>query len=162
MNRQKIGSQLDALGLVIDMEEGDRVAEAVVTVTTDLRDGGLMHHVPVHVPTPKPRPVPYPVHQQIVTVVEARQVLTEGQKQRVWAWLKANGIDPKFVSTEGAITLHSRTRDGKGIGCGIRYTEFCRDKNGEKFMDPGTRGCLTIERRVRQIVPLDDDPEVAL
>ncbi|MCX4606840.1 hypothetical protein OG402_41165 [Streptomyces anulatus] len=163
MTDQKIGAQLDDLGLVIDMDEGGRVAEAVVTAITQQGEGAFRHHTPVRVPTPQPRPVPYPVQQRIVTVVEADQVLTDGQMQRVRAWLQANGIDPKFVSTAGAITIHSRAASGKEGGFRIRYTEFCRDKDGQKFMDVGSSNQpLTVQRCVVQNVPLDLDPEVTL
>ncbi|WP_392892350.1 hypothetical protein [Streptomyces sp. LN699] len=59
MTEQKIGAQLDELGLTVDLEDGDRVTEAVVTITTTLEDyGGHMRHKPVHVPTPELKPVP--------------------------------------------------------------------------------------------------------
>ncbi|MEV3996744.1 hypothetical protein AB0K62_13840 [Streptomyces halstedii] len=162
MTEQKIGAQLDALGLVIDMEEGERVAEAVVTVTTHWGDGGLMRHSPVHAPRPRPKPVPYPVQRRIVTVIEAGQVLSEAQKQRVRSWLEANSIDPQFVFTGAPITVHSRVVNHNEGACQIRYTEYCRDENGQRFTDAPTEGLVTVERRVRQAVPLDEDPEVTL
>lgn len=159
MTEQKIGAQLDNLGLVIDMDEGGHVAEAVVTVVSHWGEGALMHHQPVRVP-PQFKPVPYPVQRRIVTVTEAGQLLSEGQKQRVRAWLEANGIDPKWVSTAGPITVHSRAVNGNEGGYRIRYTEFCRDENGQRFADPGLNGALTVERCVLQTVPLDEDTEV--
>jgi hypothetical protein len=162
MTEQQIGAQLDDLGLVIDMDEGDRVTEAVVTVVTQWGEGGLMHHRPVRVPAPQFKPVPYPVQRRIVTVMEASQVLSEGQKRRVRVWLEANGIDPKFVSTEGSITVHSRAVDGDEGAYRIRYTEFCRGEDGQRFTDPGADGALTVERCVLQNVPLDEDSEVPL
>ncbi|MFG2677049.1 hypothetical protein [Streptomyces sp. NPDC048445] len=162
MTKQKIGSQLDQLGLTVDMENGDRVAEAVVTVTTYQGEGMLMHHTPIRVPTPEPRPVPYPVERRVTTVVDADQVLSETQQQRLRVWLEANGIDPKFVSTGGSITVHSRAVDGSEGAYRIRYTEYCRDEKGHKFMDPGAGEAATVERCVLQSVPLDEDPEVPL
>ncbi|MGW1814142.1 hypothetical protein ACWCQM_11350 [Streptomyces sp. NPDC002125] len=161
MTDQKIGEQLDNLGLVIDMEDGGRVAEAVVTVVTHWGKDGLMHHQPVRVP-PQLKPVPYPVQRRVITVVEAGQLLSEGQKQRVRAWLEANGIDPNFVSTGGSITVHSRAVNGNEGGDRIRYTEFCRGEDGQRFTDPGADGALTVERWVLQAVPLGEDPEVTL
>lgn len=159
MSDQKIGAQLDDLGLVIDMDEGSRVAEAVVTVVTDWGEGGLMHHQPVHVP-PRFKPVPHPVQHRVVTVVEADQLLSEGQKQRIRAWLKANGIDPKWVSAAGPITVHSRAVNGNEGGYRIKYTEFCRGEDGRRFADAGVNAAVTVERCVLQAVPLDEDPEV--
>lgn len=161
MTDQKIGTQLDDLGLIIDMDEGDHVAEAVVTVTTRLRSGALMDHHPVRVP-PQLKPVPYPIQNRVVTVTEAGQLLSEGQKQRVRAWLEANGIDPSWVSAGGAITVHSRAMNGKEGAYRIKYLEFCRAEDGQKFTDPGADGLLTVERCVLQTVPLDEDPEVKL
>ncbi|MGO1025556.1 hypothetical protein ACTOXX_33835 [Streptomyces rubiginosohelvolus] len=159
MTDQKIGAQLDDLGLVIDMEEGDRVAEAVVTVTTRLRSGALMDHQPVHVPA-QFKPVPYPVQRRVVTIMEANQLLSEGQKQRVRDWLEANGIDPKWVSAAGPITVHSRAVNGNEGGYRIKYTEFCRGEDGQRFADPGLNEAVTVERCVLQTVALDEDPEV--
>lgn len=162
MTEQKIGAQLDGLGLTADMENGDRVAEAVVTITTWQGEGMLRDHTPIRVPTPKPKPVPYPVERRITTVVDANQVLSETQRQRLRVWLEANGIDPKFVSTAGSITVHSRALGGNEGAYRIRYTEYCRDEAGHKFMDPGADGAATVERCVLQNVPLDEDPEVPL
>ena len=163
MTERKIGAQLDELGLTIDMEDGSRVTEAVVTITTTFGDyGGYMHHKPVHVPTPELKPVPYPVEQRFITVVEANQVISDEQRQRVCAWLEANGIDPKFVSLGGSIAVHSRALNGKEGAYQIRYTEYCRDVDGEKFMDIGSEGALTVQRRVVQKVPLGEDPAVTL
>ncbi|MFI9194151.1 hypothetical protein ACIG0A_33235 [Streptomyces californicus] len=159
MTDQKIGAQLDDLGLVIDMDEGSRVAEAVVTVVTQQDEGAFMHHQPVHVP-PQFKPVPYPVQRRVVTVMEANQLLSEGQKQRVRAWLEANGIDPKWVSAAGPITVHSRAVNGNEGGYRIRYTEFCRGEDGQRFADPGLNEAVTVERCVLQTVPLNEDPEV--
>lgn len=159
MTEQKIGAQLDDLGLVIDMEEGDRVAEAVVTVTTRLRSGALMDHQSVHVP-PQFKPVPDPVQNRVITVTEAGQLLSEGQKQRVRSWLEANGIDPKWVSTAGPITVHSRAVNGNEGGYRIKYTEFCRGEDGHRFADLGANAGVTVERCVLQAVPLEEDPEV--
>ncbi|MFF2864508.1 hypothetical protein ACFVSX_32090 [Streptomyces rubiginosohelvolus] len=159
MTDQKIGAQLDELGLVVDMEEGDRVAEAVITVTTRLGSGALMDHQPVCVP-PQFKPVPDPVQRRVVTVMEANQLLSEGQKQRVRAWLEANGIDPKWVSAAGPITVHSRAVNGNEGGYRIKYTEFCRGEDGQRFADPGVNAAVTVERCVLQAVPLDEGPEV--
>jgi len=159
MTDQKIGAQLDDLGLVIDMDEGDRVAEAVVTVVTQQGEGMCMHHQPVHVP-PQFKPVPHPVQRRVVTITEAGQLLSEGQKKRVRAWLEANGIDSKWVSTAGPITVHSRAVNGNEGGYRIKYTEFCRGEDGQRFADPGVNGALTVERCVLQTVPLGEDTEV--
>jgi hypothetical protein len=109
-----------------------------------------------------PTPVPYPVQRRIVTVVEGNQVLSEGQQQRVCAWLKANGIDPMFVSSAAPITVHWRALHGKEGAFRIRYTEYCRDEAGQKFTDVGADGALTVDRCVVQVAPLDADPEVTL
>ncbi|MEV8101071.1 hypothetical protein [Streptomyces sp. NPDC088135] len=162
MTEQKIGAQLDELGLAVDLGGHDRIIEAVVTVTSQIDDGMIMHHRPVRVPTPELRPVPYPVEQRVITVVEANQVISEEQRQRLCAWLEANGIDPKFVSLGGSIAVHSRALNGKEGAYQIRYTEYCRDVDGEKFMDIGSEGDLTVQRRVVQKVPLGEDPAVTL
>ncbi|MFW3477338.1 hypothetical protein [Streptomyces microflavus] len=161
MTEQKIGAQLDDLGLLIDMEEGDRVAEAVVTVTTRLSGGGLWDHQPVRVP-PQFKSVPDPIQNRVVTVTEPGQLLSEGQKQRVRSWLEANGIDPKWVFAGGSITVHSRAMNGKEGAYRIKYLEFCRAEDGQKFTDPGADGLLTVERCVLQTVPLEEDTEVTL
>jgi len=163
MTQQKIGTRLDNLGLLVDVEEGDHVSEAVVTVVTQHGDAGFTHHEPVRVPAPKPRPVPCPVEQRIITVVEENQVISEGQRQRVCAWLEANGIDPKFVTGRSAITVRSRVVGGKEGAFQIRYTEYSRDENGQKFCDQGSDNrALTIQRCIAQKVPLGEDPEVKL
>lgn len=163
MTEQKIGTQLDDLGLLVDLNEGDRVVDAVVTVTTQRDHGGHFDHGPVRVPTPQLRPVPYPVEERILTIVEAGQVLSEGQRQRVCAWLEVNGIDPKFVPARAPITVRSRVVGGKEGAFQIRYTEYSRDENGQKFSDQGSDNqALTVQRCVAQRVPLDEDPEVEL
>ncbi|WP_392892348.1 hypothetical protein [Streptomyces sp. LN699] len=95
-------------------------------------------------------------------MVEANQVISDEQRQRVCSWLEANGIDPKFVSLEGSITVHSRALNGKQGAYQIRYTEYCRDEDGHKFMDIGSDGALTVQRRVVQKVPLGEDLAVPL
>jgi hypothetical protein len=161
MTEQKIGSQLDELGLTVDMEDGDRVAEAVVTVTTQ-DDNGTTQHRPVHVPTPALRPVPYPVEQRIITVVEAAQEISDEQRQRLCAWLRANGIDPQSVYTGDAITVHSRALDGKEGAYRIRYTEYYLDAGGARCADVGADRPLTVQRCVVQSVSFGEDPTVAL
>lgn len=155
-----IGQQLDALGLAVDLAPGERVLEATVTLVTG-GDGAAEQHRPIRLPRQEPGsvPVPDPVERRIVTVVAEGQQISQEQRQRVVAWLTANGIDPHLVATGAAITIECRMH-GDQVGRQIiGYTEYYKNASGQREMNWKTRdGALTLERWVEQKVPLDPDP----
>jgi hypothetical protein len=161
MTMEKVGARLDELGLTVDVLDGETIAEAEVTVTTENESGGRARHLAVCVPPPALKPIPYPIEQRIITVIADDQTISEEQRSRVAAWLKANGIDPQFVSMS-AITLTFQAMGDKVGRYRIHYTEYFRDENGYRFADAGSPEAVTVQRCVAQKVPLGEDPTVML
>ena len=159
MSEKTIGTQLDDMGLADDVPPGDRVVEATVTLVTGPEDGAATVHKPVRLPKGEPGsiPVPHPVERRIVTVVSDGQDLSDEQKQRVTAWLRANGIDPSRVTGEISIICKMRGDEvGRQL---IAFTEYYVNPSGHKEMNLKTlAGALTFERWVEQSVPLEPDP----
>lgn len=158
-SQRTVGTQLDDLGLAIELEEGDRVIEATVTLVTG--NGNVSEqHRPVKLPADPPGsiPVPHPVERRIVTVVAEGQNVSEEQRSRICVWLEANGIDPRRVA-QGAITIECTMR-GDQVGRQIiGFCEYYESADGHRELDWKTRqGALTYERWVVQEVPLDPDP----
>lgn len=156
---ESIGQQLDALGLAVDLEPGDRVLEATVTLVTG-GDSASEQHRPIRLPIQKPgtTPVPNPVERRTVTVVAEGQEISEEQRQRVMAWLTANGIDPRRVA-RGAITIECTMRGDQVGRQVIGFTEYYENADGHREMNWKSRdGALTFERWVVQEVPLEPDP----
>ncbi|MFD8777527.1 hypothetical protein [Streptomyces sp. NPDC059916] len=100
--------------------------------------------------------VPYPVVRHIVTVVEEGQTLTPEQRERVVAWLRANGADPAVVTLD-TITLEYKmfgTKPGRQfIGFQQYYTE-----GGSRVHAAITDGAVKFQRYVEQSVELEPDP----
>lgn len=165
MTEQKIGSQLDGLGLTVAAGTGSRVVEAVVTLTTEIsEDGGLWHHPPQHLPVePGSIPVPHPVEDRVVTVVRSHQSLSPEQLERIRTWLKANDIDPDLVSKEGPVTVECRVRDGREGRHLIGFTEYYVDSSGHRVVNEKLRipTVLTLQRWVKQVVPIAPEPAAA-
>lgn len=159
MTAQKIGAQLDELGLTLDIGD-ERVVEAEVMVTTESTDGSLTMHNIVGAPRKDPNttPVPFPRERRIVTVVSVGQELSEEQRLRIAAWFRANEVDPSTVAP-GEITIHCRALGGREGHHRICFTEYYRDSDGHRIVDERTgRGVLTYPRCVRQVSPLPPDP----
>ncbi|MGW4270869.1 hypothetical protein ACWEGQ_00525 [Streptomyces seoulensis] len=152
-----IGSQLDALGLHIDLEEDERVVEATVTLVTG-NGNYFMRHRPVRISEVRGENhlVPNPVERHIITVVGEYQELSSEQLERVQRWLIANGIEPRTVAQD-EITLEFKTfgpeRGRQFIGFHQYYLE-----DGEKVHAEITNSAVTFRRYVEQTVELADDP----
>jgi hypothetical protein len=160
MTEKTIGTQLDDLGLCAEIAQGVRVLEATVTLVTCRDDEAAERHDPITLPVPEPGgvPVPHPVERRITTVLSAGQKVSEEQRARVAAWLKANGIDPRRVSRD-AITIECNMRGERPGRQVIEFTEYYQDTEGHREMNWKTRdGALTYRRWVEQKVPLDPDP----
>jgi hypothetical protein len=99
---------------------------------------------------------PAPVAKQIVTVVKEGQVLTDEQRDRIAAWLKANGINPKQV-TQGQITVTYGVYGSKAGRKSITFEQYY-DEGGCRLFDPVTREAAKFQRHVEQTVELDPDP----
>ena len=159
MSEKTIGAQLDALGLAVDLQPGERVLEATVNLVTGTDDVGE-HHRPISLPRQQPGaiPVPHPVERRVVTVVAQDQEISEEQRCQVVDWLRANDVDPSLVV--GPITVESTMRgDQEGTPI-IGFTEYYEDPQGRRVLNEKTLdGALTFERWVRQQVPLEPDPE---
>lgn len=159
MTEQKIGAQLDEIGLVADIEDGCSVTAATVHLTAEAEDGTSWHSV-VHASrrTPERLPVPSPVEVRLVTVLAETQEITEEQRERIDRWLRANGIDPKRVARKD-IVVESKVRGDREGRHLIGFTEFYHDEEGGRVTDQRTlSGAFTYQRWVRQSVPLEPDP----
>lgn len=159
MTEQKIGAQLDAIGLTADLEDGYRVAEATVHLTAEAEDGTTWRSVTYASSlTPERLPVPSPVEVQLVTVVREGQDISGEQRERINRWLTANEIDPKRVALKG-IVIESKIRGDREGQHLIGFTEFYQDETGHKVVNEKDRSrALTYQRWVRQSVPLEPDP----
>jgi len=157
--KRTIGSQLDDLGLTLDLEEGDRVLEATVSLVTGNDAANCaVEHRPIDLPVKKPGsvPVPHPVERRIITVVAENQELSAEQLDRTRTWLAANGIDPALV-TRGAITLEGTMCEGRP---GCQYIGFQQYylEDGNKVHSPDTNSAVKFHRYVEQSVELEPDP----
>ncbi|WP_331764843.1 hypothetical protein [Streptomyces sp. NBC_01238] len=161
MTEQKIGAQLDALGLTADIEDGHRITEATVELTTEAEDGSnFCWQASARFPPPNPgaTPVPSPVERRVVTVFSEGQEPSDEQRQRIKRWLAANGIDPKRVALK-TITVECNVRGQSENAHIIGFSEFYVDETGSKVIDEKTlRDAAMYQRWVRQIVPLEPDP----
>ena len=159
MTEQKIGAQLDAIGLTADIQDGYRVAEATVHLTAEAEDGSTWRSVTYASNlTPERLPVPSPVEVRLVTVVREGQDISGEQRERVNRWLTANGIDPGRVALKD-IVVESKIRGDRESQGLIGFTEFYQDETGHKVVNEKDRSrALTYERWVRQTVELEPDP----
>ncbi|NUP69312.1 MAG: hypothetical protein HOW71_44905 [Nonomuraea sp.] len=157
MTEQTIGEQLDHLGLTVDLEDGERVLEATVTLVTG--DGnGLMQHRPIKLPATRPGSihVPHPVERRIVTVVAEDQEISDEQRRRVCTWLTANGIDPAVVAGS-EITLECKmfgARKGRQF---IGFHQYHLE-DGKKVHAAIINDAVKFHRYVEQTVELGPDP----
>ncbi|MCF0086585.1 MULTISPECIES: hypothetical protein [unclassified Streptomyces] len=155
--KRTIGSQLDDLGLALDLEEGHRVLEATVTLVTGNDDYGVQHR-PIELPMKEPGsiPVPHLVERRVITVVAEDQELSAEQLDRVRTWLTANGIDPAVVAG-GTITIEGTMYRGE---LGRQYIGFHQYylENGSKVHAPIANSAVKFHRYVEQVVELEPDP----
>ncbi|PSK57083.1 hypothetical protein B0E38_02614 [Streptomyces sp. 111WW2] len=155
-----IGQQLDAMGLTLDVPEGHHVREATVHLVTGQDGHGHEIHPPVKLPSQGPGsvPVPHPVERRIVTIVSEGQQVSDEQRERVRAWLRANGIDPARVALRDITvecTMHGDQPGRQVIG----FTEYYENPDGQREMNWKTReGALTFQRWTVQQVPIEPDP----
>lgn len=160
MTEQKIGAQLDELGLTAELEEGHRIVEAKVELTTEPgphSEWGYLSAVVAQAPR-RDTPVPHPVERRIVTVIGEGQEISEEQRERVGRWLTANGIDPKRVTRQG-IRIESNVRGDRDGSHIIGFTEYYETADGHRIANEKTKNeALTYERWVRQTVELEPDP----
>lgn len=161
MTAPTLGEQLDAMGLHLDVEEGHRITEATLTLVTG-DENATWQHQPVSLPLQEPGtvPVPNPHTRQVVTVVSQGQNLSDEQRQRIIAWLSANGVDALQL-TGDAITVESLTNGEREWGHRIHFTEYYRDRDGHRTMDWATKHALSFPRCVKQTSPLPGEPTEA-
>lgn len=154
-----IGQQLDSLGLTLDLEEDERVVEATVSLTTGTDVGGVIVHLPIELPPPPPGevPVPHPLLWCSRRVMRENQPLSDEQRERIVRWLTANEIDPKFTA-RGPITIEYVVDGQRETNHMICFTEYYKDAEGHKTLDPKTRKAATYPRSVEQIVALEPEP----
>ncbi|MFB7592315.1 hypothetical protein [Streptomyces sp. NPDC056169] len=106
--------------------------------------------------------VPNPIDSFITTVVSGNAEISEEQRLRVCAWLKANGIDPKDVCSSRPITVEGRIYQGRKRHQVICFSEFHLDETGHRYADPrDSTTAMVIQRAVRQKVELEPDPEAS-
>ncbi|KPC73457.1 hypothetical protein ADL27_52020 [Streptomyces sp. NRRL F-6602] len=157
---EMIGQQLDAMGLSFDLPDDERVEEATVHLVTGREGHGREVHRPIRLPRQEPgsTPVPHPVERRIVTVVAEGQEISSEQRERVKAWLQANGIDPRRVAL-GAITVECTLHGDQPGRQVIGFTEYYETPDGQREMNWKTQdGALTLQRWVVQQVPIEPDP----
>ena len=107
---------------------------------------------------------PIPSHFDLfVTVVTTGETaISEEQRLRVCAWLKANGVDPKEVCASKPITIEGRIYQGKKRRQVICFSEYHLDETGHRYVDPRTSDeVMVVERAVKQTVELAPDPLIA-
>lgn len=101
--------------------------------------------------------VPHPVVQHIVTVIKDGQVIGDEQRERVAAWLTANGIDPKTVDQQEIRVECTMRGTEKGRSL-IHFTQYVSESDGRRVFDWRTKSALTVQRLVEQQVEIDPDP----
>ncbi|MEU8469590.1 hypothetical protein AB0F30_16980 [Streptomyces sp. NPDC029006] len=155
--KRTIGSQLDDLGLALDLEDDHRVVEATVTLVTDAGNY-LQEHRPITLPVKEPGSVlvPHPVERRIITVLAEDQELSAEQRERVQTWLTENGIDPKHVA-RGAITVEGKMFGNRPGRQYIGFRQFHLE-NGQKVHAQVSNDVVTFQRYVEQTVELAPDP----
>ncbi|MFJ8677222.1 hypothetical protein [Streptomyces sp. NPDC093589] len=164
MSKHLIGSQLDALGLAVEMDDGGRVSKAEIDLVVEYPHG--FEVVPkLKVPTPAAgdTPVPHPLETRIVTIAGAHQKVNDEQRERIHAWLVANGIDPKEVASGHPVTVEyqtsSTTRDRRSSGH-IHFAEYYTDASGSRVVEAHSHPmrALTVQRCVAETVALAPEP----
>ncbi|MFE6126731.1 hypothetical protein ACFQ6Q_00440 [Streptomyces sp. NPDC056437] len=153
-----IGSQLDELGLVLSLGDGERVLEAEVSAVTTGGHADIQHG-PIRVPKPATgqTPVPHPIETRIVTVVTEGQDISDEQRARVCAWLTANNIDAALVA-QNDVVVQCKAQGDRESGHAIGFHQIYRDPDGRKVYDPMTRDVVMFQRWVPQTVALDPEP----
>lgn len=100
--------------------------------------------------------VPHPVERRIVTVTSEGREISSEQRERVVAWLKANGIEPADV-VPGDIRVETSVYGDRERSF-IAFTQYVNDANGTRIFDWREKGALTVERLVEQDAELPADP----
>lgn len=105
-------------------------------------------------------PVPHPVETRIIKVIEEGQEITDQQRERVAAWLEANGIDSKRVPLKAELLVESsHLPDGSSKRSLIKIREYYLNGDGSRVVDPKTgNDPVTYERWVEQRVQLEPEP----
>ncbi|MFI7096845.1 hypothetical protein [Streptomyces lydicus] len=161
MSKQTIGDQLDALGLATDIMDGGKVSKAEVEVTIEYPN--VLELVPKMVVPAKPAgeiPVPHPVETRTVTVTGAAQNISTEQRDRICAWLKANGINPKLVAIGYPVNVEYRTnsdRTRQSMGH-IHFTQYYVDESGSRIADHHKKEAVTLSRCVPERILLEPEP----
>lgn len=161
MSKKKIGSELDALGLEVEVPDGMAVVRASVRTWVGKPDGDSCFEVSStkvsHGVLEENWHVPHPVVTCSIQVVQKDAPVTPEQRERVARWLSANGIDPRLVERSD-IRLEWKDRGGRIGNPIICFTQFYIDETGSKTLDYRTREVLRFERAVPQTVELEPDP----
>lgn len=106
-----------------------------------------------------PHTVPRTLETRIVTVVEDGQAISDEQRERVCAWLRANDVDPKVVSREAITIEYTEGPFGRSSGR-IWFTQYYVNAEGSKEFDWRTKGAIQFQRCVLQMVELEPDPQM--
>ncbi|MFD3336051.1 hypothetical protein ACFWV1_25905 [Streptomyces sp. NPDC058700] len=122
-----------------------------------------VHGMQINVLPPKgPTVVPYPIDRFVTTVISGDDEISEEQRLRVCAWLKANGIDPNEVCASEPITIEGRIYQDKKRHQVICFSEYHLDETGHRYADPRKLDtAMLIQRAVRQKVALEPDPKAS-
>ncbi|WP_131589739.1 hypothetical protein [Streptomyces seoulensis] len=161
MSKKRIGSELDALGLEVEVPDGMSVVRASVETWVGAADGSSGFEVSStrvsHKMLEEDWHVPHPVVNCSMRVTQKGVPLTAEQRDRVAKWLRANGVDPRLVE-RGDIRLEWRDRGGHIGNQIICFTQFYVDEAGNRAFDERTCEAVRFERAVPQIVELEPDP----
>ena len=104
--------------------------------------------------------VPREMETRIVTVIEDDQDISGEQRERVRAWLQANGVDPKLVNSAKAITIeYTEGPFGRTPGR-IWFTQYYVNAEGSKEHALHTNEAVQFRRCVHQRVELEPDPRL--
>ncbi|MFD6149360.1 hypothetical protein [Streptomyces sp. NPDC060243] len=103
--------------------------------------------------------VPDPYETRILTVLHDGQEVSEEQRDRVAAWLAANGITPKDVPLRRGISVETRMRGATPGRAVIGFWQYYRDEDGRICVDESNPPeALVFQRWVVQETPLAPDP----
>lgn len=104
-----------------------------------------------------PHTVPCPRETRIVTVVEDDQAISDEQRERICAWLRANDVDPKTVSRKAITIEYAEGPFGRSPGR-IWFTQYYVNAEGSKEHAIHTNEFVQFRRCVQQAVELEPDP----
>lgn len=104
--------------------------------------------------------VPHALETRIVTVVEDDQDISDEQRERICAWLRANDVDPKLVNSAKAVTIeYTEGPFGRNPGR-IWFTQYYVNAEGSKEHALHTNEAVQFRRCVHQAVELEPDPRL--